>query len=212
MKILLVVMGVSGSGKSTLCRKIYDVLCANSRRLVFFLEGDDFHSPANKLKMAQGKPLDEDDRKTWLGALIGTAAVRLREANADGAQPPVILVACSALRKDETTPLHHPEHYAYDFELADIAELWRRGSVIGSWLLDLTAQALHKDASLAGFKGEVSDSGEGRWTLMAAIDEAVPAPVLSAAVYARFSSRGQGDFADKMLSALRYEFGGHAEK
>jgi len=112
----------------------------------------------------------------------------------------------------ETTPLRHPEHYAYDLHLPDITEVWRRGSVIASWLLDLAAIALLDNPDLAKFAGRVSDSGEGRWTVMAAIDEAVPAPVLSAALYARFSSRGEDDFADKVLSALRYEFGGHKEK
>lgn len=112
----------------------------------------------------------------------------------------------------ETTPLRHPEHYRYDFDLAAVSELWRRGSVISSWLLDLTATALHEKPELESFAGHVSDSGEGRWTLMAAIDESVPAPVLSAALYARFSSRGQSDFADKLLSAMRYGFGGHHEK
>jgi 6-phosphogluconate dehydrogenase len=112
----------------------------------------------------------------------------------------------------ETAPLRHPEHYQYDLNLADIAEVWRRGSVIASWLLDLTAMALVESPDLARFSGHVSDSGEGRWTLMAAIEESVPAPVLSAALYARFSSRGEADFADKLLSALRYEFGGHEEK
>ena len=112
----------------------------------------------------------------------------------------------------ETTPLRHPELYPYDLNLADIAEVWRRGSVISSWLLDLAAVALLESPDLAKFAGRVSDSGEGRWTVMAAIDESVPAPVLSAALYERFSSRGEDDFADKMLSALRYEFGGHKEK
>jgi 6-phosphogluconate dehydrogenase len=112
----------------------------------------------------------------------------------------------------ETTPLREPEHYQYDFNLPDIAELWRRGSVVASWLLDLTANALAKDPELAGFAGRVSDSGEGRWTIKAAIDEAVPAHVLSAALYDRFSSRGEAEFADKLLSAMRYEFGGHVEK
>jgi len=112
----------------------------------------------------------------------------------------------------ETTPLRDPEHYQYDFNLRDIAEVWRRGSVIASWLLDLTAAALVKDAELAGFSGRVSDSGEGRWTIKAAIDEAVPVPVLSTALYQRFSSRGESDFQDKLLSAMRYEFGGHVEK
>jgi 6-phosphogluconate dehydrogenase (decarboxylating) len=112
----------------------------------------------------------------------------------------------------ETTPLRHPEHYPYDLNLADIAEVWRRGSVIASWLLDLAAIALLDSPDLAKFAGRVSDSGEGRWTVMAAIDEAVPAPVLSAALYERFGSRGEADFADKLLSALRSEFGGHVEK
>jgi 6-phosphogluconate dehydrogenase len=112
----------------------------------------------------------------------------------------------------ETTPLPNPEYYPYDLNLADIAEVWRRGSVIASWLLDLAATALLDSPDLAKFAGRVSDSGEGRWTIAAALDEAVPAPVLSAALFARFSSRGQDDFADKMLSALRYQFGGHKEK
>ena len=112
----------------------------------------------------------------------------------------------------ETTPLRHPEHYPYDLNLADIAEVWRRGSVIASWLLDLAATALIDSPDLAKFAGRVSDSGEGRWTITAAIDESVPAPVLSAALYERFSSRGEDDFADKVLSALRYQFGGHEEK
>jgi len=112
----------------------------------------------------------------------------------------------------ETTPLRHPEDYPYDLNLADIAEVWRRGSVIASWLLDLAARALLDSPDLSKFTGRVSDSGEGRWTIAAALDEAVPAPVLSAALYARFSSRGQDEFADKMLSALRYQFGGHKEK
>ena len=112
----------------------------------------------------------------------------------------------------ETTPLRNPEHYQYDFNLHDVAEVWRRGSVIASWLLDLTAAALTEDPNLSKFTGHVSDSGEGRWTIKAAIDEAVPAPVLSAALYERFSSRGRADFQDKLLSAMRYEFGGHLEK
>jgi 6-phosphogluconate dehydrogenase len=112
----------------------------------------------------------------------------------------------------ETTPLRDPEHYQYDLNLPDIAEVWRRGSVVASWLLDLTAAALIADPALAKFAGRVSDSGEGRWTIKAAIDEAVPAHVLSAALYERFSSRGEADFADKLLSAMRYEFGGHLEK
>ncbi len=112
----------------------------------------------------------------------------------------------------ETTPLRHPEHYQYDFNMADVAEVWRRGSVIASWLLDLAAHALLQDPKLAKFAGRVSDSGEGRWTLQAAIDEGAPAPVLSAALYQRFTSRGEDEFADKLLSALRFEFGGHEEK
>jgi 6-phosphogluconate dehydrogenase len=112
----------------------------------------------------------------------------------------------------ETTPLRAPELYQYDFNLPDIAEVWRRGSVIASWLLDLTADALAGDPELKKFAGRVSDSGEGRWTVDAAIDEGVPASVLTAALYGRFSSRGAADFADKMLSAMRYEFGGHLEK
>ena len=112
----------------------------------------------------------------------------------------------------ETTPLRNPEHYQYDLNLPDIAEVWRRGSVVASWLLDLSAAALIKDPELKSFKGRVSDSGEGRWTIRAAIDEAVPTPVLSTALYERFSSRGEADFGDKLLSAMRYEFGGHLEK
>jgi len=112
----------------------------------------------------------------------------------------------------ETTPLRNPEHYMYDLNIADIAEVWRRGSVISSWLLDLTAISLIDSPDLAKFAGRVSDSGEGRWTIAAAIDESVPAPVLSAALYERFSSRGEDDFAEKVLSALRYQFGGHEEK
>ena len=112
----------------------------------------------------------------------------------------------------ETTPLRDPAHYQYDLNLPDIAEVWRRGSVIASWLLDLTTAALGKDADLTGFAGRVSDSGEGRWTVKAAIDEAVPVPVLSTALYQRFSSRGEADFQDRLLSAMRYEFGGHLEK
>src|SRR5262245_2115732 len=112
----------------------------------------------------------------------------------------------------ETTPLREPKYYQYDFNLSDITEVWRRGSVVASWLLDLSASALIKDPGLKAFQGRVSDSGEGRWTIKAAIDEAVPVPVLSVALYERFSSRGEGDFADKVLSAMRYEFGGHLEK
>jgi len=112
----------------------------------------------------------------------------------------------------ETTPLRNPEHYQYDLNLPDIAEVWRRGSVVSSWLLDLTASALNKDPALAQFSGRVSDSGEGRWTIKAAIDEAVPAPVLTTALYERFSSRGEAMFQDKLLSAMRFEFGGHVEK
>jgi 6-phosphogluconate dehydrogenase len=112
----------------------------------------------------------------------------------------------------ETTPLRDPEHYRYEFNLPEIAEVWRRGSVVASWLLDLAAAALIKDPDLEGFQGRVSDSGEGRWTIKAAIDEAVPAPVLSTALYERFGSRGAADFGDKLLSAMRYQFGGHLEK
>jgi 6-phosphogluconate dehydrogenase len=112
----------------------------------------------------------------------------------------------------ETTPLRDPEHYQYDLDIGEITELWRRGSVIASWLLDLTAGALLEQPDLAGFAGRVSDSGEGRWTVKAAIDESVPAPVLSAALYQRFSSRGEADYADKILSAMRGAFGGHKEK
>jgi 6-phosphogluconate dehydrogenase len=112
----------------------------------------------------------------------------------------------------ETTPLRDPEHYQYDFNLRDVAEVWRRGSVIASWLLDLTATALERDPALSEFTGRVSDSGEGRWTIKAAIDEGVPVPVLSTALYERFSSRGDSDYQDKLLSAMRYQFGGHLEK
>jgi 6-phosphogluconate dehydrogenase len=112
----------------------------------------------------------------------------------------------------ETTPLRDPEHYQYDLNLRDVAEVWRRGSVIASWLLDLTASALVEDPELKKFAGRVSDSGEGRWTIKAAIDEAVPAPVLTTALYERFSSRGEADYANKLLSAMRYGFGGHLEK
>ena len=112
----------------------------------------------------------------------------------------------------ETAPLVHPEYYRYDLDLAAITEVWRRGSVIASWLLDLTAEALARDPELAGFAGNVSDSGEGRWTINAAIDEGVPVPVLSAALFQRFSSRGRSDVADKVLSAMRAGFGGHIER
>jgi 6-phosphogluconate dehydrogenase len=112
----------------------------------------------------------------------------------------------------ETTPLRNPEHYQYDLNLPDVAEVWRRGSVIASWLLDLTAIALLKSPDLANFSGRVSDSGEGRWTILAAIDEGVPADVLTSALYERFASRGEADFASKLMSAMRYEFGGHVEK
>ena len=112
----------------------------------------------------------------------------------------------------ETTPLRDPEHYLYDFNLADVSEVWRRGSVIASWLLDLTASALIEDPSLTKFAGRVSDSGEGRWTIKASIDEAVPTPVLTSALYERFSSRSEGDYANKLLSAMRFQFGGHLEK
>jgi 6-phosphogluconate dehydrogenase len=112
----------------------------------------------------------------------------------------------------ETTPLRDPEHYKYDIDLPDVAEVWRRGSVIASWLLDLTANALQQDPQLAHYAGRVSDSGEGRWTIKAAIDEAVPVPVLTTALYERFSSRGEADFQNKLLSAMRFQFGGHLEK
>ena len=112
----------------------------------------------------------------------------------------------------ETTPLRNPEHYKYNIDIAQVAEVWRRGSVVASWLLDLTASALRKSPDLENFAGRVSDSGEGRWTLQAAIDESVPAPVISAALFSRFSSRGEDDYADRLLSALRFEFGGHVEK
>jgi len=112
----------------------------------------------------------------------------------------------------ETTPLRNPDHYQYDLNLRDVAEVWRRGSVIASWLLDLTAIALTRDPQLEKFAGRVSDSGEGRWTILAAIDEGAPAPVLTTALYERFTSRGEADFANKLLSAMRYEFGGHLEK
>jgi 6-phosphogluconate dehydrogenase len=115
-------------------------------------------------------------------------------------------------RDAETTPLRDPERYRYDFNLADVAEVWRRGSIIASWLLDLTAAALLDDPGLAKYTGRVSDSGEGRWTIHAAVDEAVPAPVLTTALYQRFASRGEADFADKILSAMRFAFGGHLEK
>jgi 6-phosphogluconate dehydrogenase len=112
----------------------------------------------------------------------------------------------------ETTPLRDPEHYQFDLNLADISEVWRRGSVIASWLLDLTANALVADPNLSKFTGRVSDSGEGRWTIKAAIDEGVPVPVLTTALYERFASRGEADFQDKVLSAMRFGFGGHLEK
>ena len=112
----------------------------------------------------------------------------------------------------ETTPLRNPEFYRFEFDIAEIAEVWRRSSVIGSWLLDLTAAALRKNPELTSFEGHVSDSGEGRWTLQAAIDEGVPVPVISAALFGRFESRGLAEYADKLLSAMRYEFGGHIEK
>jgi 6-phosphogluconate dehydrogenase len=112
----------------------------------------------------------------------------------------------------ETTPLRDPEHYQYEFDLKDVTEVWRRGSVVASWLLDLTAISLLDDPTLAKFAGRVSDSGEGRWTIKAAIDEGQPSHVLTAALYERFSSRGESEFADKLLSAMRYQFGGHMEK
>jgi 6-phosphogluconate dehydrogenase len=117
-----------------------------------------------------------------------------------------------SLADAETTPLREPQHYQYDFDLRDITEVWRRGSVISSWLLDLTASVLAKDPELAQFAGRVSDSGEGRWTIKAAIDEGVPVPVLSSSLYARFASRGESDFQNKVLSAMRYAFGGHLER
>ena len=112
----------------------------------------------------------------------------------------------------ETAPLRTPEHYQYDFNLPDIAEVWRRGSVVASWLLDLTAAALIEQPDLGKFSGQVSDSGEGRWTILAAIEEGTPAPVLTTALYERFSSRDNGTFANKLLSAMRFQFGGHVEK
>ena len=112
----------------------------------------------------------------------------------------------------ENAPMRNPEHYQYDLNLADVAEVWRRGSVVASWLLDLTAIALFQEPTLEKFSGHVSDSGEGRWTILAAVDESTPAPVLSAALYSRFSSRGEEDFANKLLSALRFQFGGHVEQ
>ena len=129
----------------------------------------------------------------------------------------IVLKAANVGKQDgrldaETTPLRDPEHYQYDLNLPDIAGVWRRGSVIASWLVDLTSAALMQDPNLAHFAGRVSDSGEGRWTVKAAIDVGVPAHVLSSALYERFSSRGEADFADKLLSAMRYEFGGHIEK
>jgi 6-phosphogluconate dehydrogenase len=112
----------------------------------------------------------------------------------------------------ETTPLRDPEFYQYDIDVAEVAEVWRRGSVVGSWLVDLTADALARSPQLDDFEGRVSDSGEGRWTVLAAVDEGVPAPVITAALIQRFESRGLGEFTDKVLSAMRSEFGGHAEK
>jgi 6-phosphogluconate dehydrogenase len=127
----------------------------------------------------------------------------------------IIKSADIGLRKQqvdaETTPLREPEHYKYEIDIAQVAEMWRRGSVVGSWLLDLTAGVLRDDPKLANFHGRVSDSGEGRWTLHAAIDEGVPAPVISAALYARFESRGNAEFANRILSAMRFAFGGHVE-
>ena len=126
----------------------------------------------------------------------------LAHANVGARTPPV---------DAETAPLRHPEHYQYDFALPDVAEVWRRGSVIGSWLLDLTAEALAKEPDLQEFSGRVSDSGEGRWAAHAAIESATPAPVLTAALFQRFSSRGEDYFPDRLLSAMRYQFGGHLE-
>lgn len=127
----------------------------------------------------------------------------LREANVG---------AADRAQDAETAPLRHPEHFQYRIDVAAVAELWRRGSVVSSWLLDLTAQALQKEPDLTGFAGRVADSGEGRWTVQAAVEEGVPAPVITAALYARFNSRGQADFADRILAAMRYQFGGHVEK
>ncbi len=128
----------------------------------------------------------------------------------------VLKAACAGKLQSEadaeTTPLRDPEHYQYEFNLTDISEMWRRGSVIASWLLDLTATALAEDPKLSRFAGRVSDSGEGRWTIKAAIDEGVPVPVLTTALYERFASRGEADFQDKLLSAMRFGFGGHLEK
>ena len=128
----------------------------------------------------------------------------------------VLKAACAGKRQNEadaeTTPLRDPEQYQYEFNLTDISEVWRRGSVIASWLLDLTATALAEDPKLSRFAGRVSDSGEGRWTIKAAIDEGVPVPVLTTALYERFASRGEADFQDKLLSAMRFGFGGHLEK
>ncbi|MHB1511976.1 MAG: phosphogluconate dehydrogenase (NAD(+)-dependent, decarboxylating) [Acidiferrobacter sp.] len=122
-------------------------------------------------------------------------------------------VGISSHDKDaETAPLRNPEHFQYNFDVAEVAELWRRGSVISSWLLDLTAAALQGNPDLKGFAGQVADSGEGRWTVQAAVEEGVPVPVISAALYARFGSRGHADFADRVLAAMRYQFGGHVEK
>ena len=128
----------------------------------------------------------------------------LRQAN--------VGASASRAASAETTPLRHPERYRYDLNVADIAEVWRRGSVVSSWLLDLTARALAADPELSEFSGSVSDSGEGRWTIQAAIDEAVPAPVLTAALYSRFASRGKADYANRLLSAMRLAFGGHLEE
>ena len=127
----------------------------------------------------------------------------LKQANVGAADQP---------RDAETAPLRHPEHFQYQIDVAAVAELWRRGSVVGSWLLDLTAAALQDKPDLAGFAGRVADSGEGRWTVQAAVDVGVPAPVITAALYARFNSRGHADFADRILAAMRYQFGGHVEK
>jgi 6-phosphogluconate dehydrogenase len=138
-----------------------------------------------------------------LMAAYGEGLSILRGANAG---------AATRDRDAETAPLDHPEFYRYEIDVAEVAELWRRGSVVASWLLDLTAIALHEDADLATFSGRVSDSGEGRWTSIAAIDESVPAPILTTALYERFMSRGEADYADRLLSAMRKQFGGHVEK
>jgi 6-phosphogluconate dehydrogenase (decarboxylating) len=138
--------------------------------------------------------------------------MHLLEGFAFGKKPEFENGRCPQEIDAETTPLRHQEHYQFDLNLADVAEVWRRGSVIASWLLDLTADALAKDPALSKFSGRVSDSGENRWTIKAAIDEGVPVPVLTTALYERFASRGEADFQDRLLSAMRFGFGGHLEK